>query len=275
MRTKLSILLLTFSSIIFAQTYRFIYHVEYKSDSSSLYNNKEYYHLDISGNNVDYYQRDFFIADSLINNNLPFPESTKLNTSTIISHQRGSDKFETYDTLENTVLNLQTKDVQEWKLINEKKKTGELELHKAITSWGGRNWTAWFTFDIPFNEGPYKFSGLPGLIVELEDDNKLFSFSLIKSQNIKTTYRNQFIEIAKKMSVPVTWDKYKKIKISYYNSPISFIKNSIGTSNNLQFFLNDGTLVNTHNMHEINENIRKKIKKSNYPINLERYIDYP
>lgn len=275
MRTKLSILLLTFSSIIFAQTYRFIYHVEYKSDSSSLYNNKEYYHLDISGNNVDYYQRDFFIADSLINNNLPFPESTKLNTSTIISHQRGSYKFQTYDTLENTVLNLQTKDVQEWKLINEKKKTGELELHKAITSWGGRNWTAWFTFDIPFNEGPYKFSGLPGLIVELEDDNKLFSFSLIKSQNIKTTYRNQFIEIAKKMSVPVTWDKYKKIKLSYYNSPISFIKNSIGTSNNLQFFLNDGTLVNTHNMREINENIRKKIKKSNNPINLERYIDYP
>jgi hypothetical protein len=121
MKTKLSIFLLIFCSIVSAQTHRFIYHVEYKKDTTSSFINKEYYHLDISGSIIDYYKRDFFIADSLINNNSPFPELMQLNTSQIISHRRGSDEFEEFDLLENTVLNLQTQDAQEWKLINEKK----------------------------------------------------------------------------------------------------------------------------------------------------------
>jgi GLPGLI family protein len=28
--------------------------------------------------------------------------------------------------------------------------------------------------DIPFQDGPYKFYGLPGLIVKIEDEEKLF-----------------------------------------------------------------------------------------------------
>lgn len=81
--------------------------------------------------------------------------------------------------------------------------------------------------------------------------------------------------MAKKMSVPVTWEKYKNTKLSYYDSPVNFIRNSIGTSNNSEFFLNDGTRVNASNMREINENLRKKIKSFNNPIELNRIIFYP
>ena len=57
-----------------AQTYRFIYDIEFKQDSTSALTTKQNYLLDISEKNVNYYLRDFFIADSLINNNIPFPK---------------------------------------------------------------------------------------------------------------------------------------------------------------------------------------------------------
>ena len=65
-----------------------------------------------------------------------------------------------------------------WKISNDKQKIGEYEAQKATTEFGGRKWTAWFTESIPFPDGPYKFSGLPGLIVKIEDAEKNFSWVL-------------------------------------------------------------------------------------------------
>ena len=40
----------------------------------------------------------------------------------------------------------------------------------ATTTFRGRNWTAWYCEEIPVNNGPAKFSGLPGLILKVQDD---------------------------------------------------------------------------------------------------------
>ena len=47
---------------------------------------------------------------------------------------------------------------------------------KAETFFKGRHWTAWFTEDIPLNEGPWKLIGLPGLILKAEDTQKQYIF---------------------------------------------------------------------------------------------------
>ncbi len=72
-----------------------------------------------------------------------------------------------------------------WVIINEKKKFLGYNIQKAVTNYGGRNWVAWFTPDIPINEGPYKFYGLPGLILEIRDSKNhfVFRFNSIKSEN--------------------------------------------------------------------------------------------
>ncbi len=57
-----------------------------------------------------------------------------------------------------------------WKLSNEEKDIKGYNCKKAICFYRGRNYTAWFTPEIPIPEGPYKFKGLPGLILEIEDD---------------------------------------------------------------------------------------------------------
>lgn len=204
-----------------AQTHRFIYDVVYKKDSTSTMLTKENYHLDIDHESVTYYTRDFFIADSLVANNIEFPKDTKLNTSTIVFHRKGSENYDEIDLLEgNIILKLQSENSQNWKLTNENKKVNDLTLQKATTTFGGRNWTAWFTKEIPFQEGPYKFHGLPGLIVELYDDKENYRFELVKSAKINKPAKNQFIEMSRQMSVHVNWEKYKKTKLTFYHSPV-------------------------------------------------------
>lgn len=258
-----------------SQNQRFIYDVQYKKDSTSHILTKENYILDIIKNDVLYYTRDFFVADSLISNNIPFPKDIKLNTSNIISHQIGNNSFDEYDLFENTVLKLQTSSSQNWKLTEEKKQIKNITLQKATTYWGGRNWIAWFTPEIPLQEGPYKFHGLPGLIVEIYDAKNNYKFELVKIIQIKQIVNNQFITMSKQMSIPVTWEKYKETKLKYYASPISFIRNGAPTGKNDQFYLNDGTIVNAGNLKEINQNLRNNIKKYNNPIELDKAIQYP
>lgn len=51
---------------------------------------------------------------------------------------------------------------------------------QATTTFGGRTWEAWFTRAVPIAEGPYKFYGLPGLIVKVGDTRGHFVFELTK-----------------------------------------------------------------------------------------------
>lgn len=47
---------------------------------------------------------------------------------------------------------------------------------KAECDYGGRHWIAWFTSEIPLSFGPYKFRGLPGMILKIEDTSKHYCF---------------------------------------------------------------------------------------------------
>ncbi|WP_144283213.1 GLPGLI family protein [Chryseobacterium echinoideorum] len=81
-----------------------------------------------------------------------------------------------------------------WKILNEKQKIGEYNTQKATTEFGGRKWTAWFSSDIPFQDGPYKFSGLPGLIVKIEDDGKNYSWVLQGNKKVNDYTEYSYIE---------------------------------------------------------------------------------
>ena len=66
----------------------------------------------------------------------------------------------------------------QWSLTGEAEQVGDYQCQKAVTSFGGREWTAWFCPDIPVDGGPYKFRGLPGLILKVEDSEKHFSWTM-------------------------------------------------------------------------------------------------
>lgn len=60
-----------------------------------------------------------------------------------------------------------------------------------MTKMGGRDWVAWFTNDIPIQDGPYKFCGLPGLIIKIEDDTKTHKFILVANKNLNNNNNNE------------------------------------------------------------------------------------
>jgi GLPGLI family protein len=74
-----------------------------------------------------------------------------------------------------------------WKLISgEERVIKNYKVKKATTYYGGREWIAWFTPDIPINNGPYKFNGLPGLIVKIEDSRGHYAFTLLSFETLNT-----------------------------------------------------------------------------------------
>lgn len=83
-------------------------------------------------------------------------------TKEIVSQEYIFDrKFRIADTLFNF----------KWILSNEEKIINNFKCHKATDTTGIT--TAWYCTDIPINDGPYIFWGLPGLIIELSHENKI------------------------------------------------------------------------------------------------------
>lgn len=71
--------------------------------------------------------------------------------------------------------------IKNWKLVDETKVINTINCKKAEVTFKGRNWIAWYSPEIPLPYGPYKFSGLPGLIIKITDDKGEFDFELVKS----------------------------------------------------------------------------------------------
>ncbi len=72
----------------------------------------------------------------------------------------------------------------EWELGSGEKVIKGVKCKNAFTNFRGREYEAWYATEIPINAGPWKFCGLPGLIVEVSDKKGEVSI-LLKSLEVK------------------------------------------------------------------------------------------
>lgn len=104
---------------------------------------------------------------------------------------------------------IETSSEMNWKLAsNEQKTILGYKCSKATTRFGKRNYEAWFTTSIPISDGPYKFSGLPGLILEIYDTQKHHHFEIESLAKVKNDTPLTIIETP---LISATIEQYKKI----------------------------------------------------------------
>lgn len=73
-----------------------------------------------------------------------------------------------------------------WEIKNDTSTILSYLCQKAIASFSGRTYEAWFTADIPINNGPWKFGGLPGLILKINDTKHEVIFECIGIEKLQT-----------------------------------------------------------------------------------------
>lgn len=110
----------------------------------------------------------------------------------------------------------------EWKILNEQKTIGDYKVQKATTSFAGRDYVAWFTMEIPISDGPYKFNGLPGLILEIADTKDEYIFKLKSFE--KLTPEIPF-DINFKNYILTTQEKLREVYLLYSSDTFTYVKN--------------------------------------------------
>lgn len=105
----------------------------------------------------------------------------------------------------------ESKNDQQWEIKEDTATIKGYLCQNAVLEYGNRIWSAWFTEEIPVSDGPYRFSGLPGLIIQIEDQTGSWSFELLDIVKTPQTITVNFDEAItyQKTEKP---DFYKKKK---------------------------------------------------------------
>lgn len=154
-----------------------------------------------------------------------------------------------------------------WNILPEKKKITIYNVQKATVNYGGRDWTAWFTPDIPISDGPYIFCGLPGLILTLEDDKSQYSFNVVEIKK-----NNGELFDARKKAISIDWNQFHQLALSYYDHPNRELENRLSSGKS---YVTDaeGKRINL-DIKLMNKDQQDYIRKNNNPIELNHKTEY-
>lgn len=103
-----------------------------------------------------------------------------------------------------------------WQLSQDTLRVCGYLCRKATTSLYGRDWIAWYAEEIPSSVGPWKLSGLPGLILQAQDKDQIHSFTAISiRRNALPIYMEQDAQ-----RINVAFEKFLKNKVAFEVDPI-------------------------------------------------------
>ncbi len=267
--------LLAFISMPFLmaqQSTRFIYQVSMTPDSTNAEKKTELAYLDSDGKKSFFYAENTLKRDSLMDrmratrnfdrtqmqnlrSNINFTIEKDLSNQSLVYKSRiGRDQYSYNETPSLS-----------WKILPETVKIGDYKTQKAETTFGGRTWYAWFTPEIPLQDGPYKFSGLPGLIVKVQDSKGDYSFDLMQTKKIADVQqpqaRGQFINLPK--------NKYMDMEKKFQKDPASFISAQRNSGGGPGGPGGNRPAMDPKQMQEMQKRMEAEIKSRNNPIELK------
>jgi GLPGLI family protein len=182
-----NILLLLFPIICFSQN---TYHFEYNVNLNSL---KRTGHLNISTDSTSFY---YEISKKYSSKNKKSDDDGNYEIQIVLGNNKTKERYQIYQQKNDTILNIDYLNDEiiyyydkfpnlKWKISKETKYISKYLCYRAELSFRGRNYTAWFTTELNIRYGPWKFSNTPGLIMQIYDESKSFSWSINKIESIK------------------------------------------------------------------------------------------
>lgn len=270
---KLKLFIISFALIgsvnLFSQSYKIIYDFKWKTGKESKEYHSELTTLIKNNENSYFGSLAKFKYDSLKtvlvkqgSRSFPGPkEKWKLQTliskdfksQTTVSEENFFDKvyFTTYTCKPS------------WRIHQEKSRFFNYTVQKAETDFGGRKWIAWFTNEIPINDGPYKFFGLPGLILKISDaeENFIFEIKGITKEKNNVDERNAYT--SKVNFTPKQWETFW----NRYQKEPSMIFANLNSSNNTFTYVYNSKNIDTKEAKEAyNKAEQEKISFFRIPI---------
>ena len=109
---------------------------------------------------------------------------------------------------------------QQWTMARGDSTVLGYTCHKATTRFRGRDYIAWYTEEIPFPYGPFKFGGLPGLITCIYDTQREHIYTLVGFE--KAPSEEYIYERARRMWVETTREVLAKLQRNYHEQPDLF-----------------------------------------------------
>lgn len=110
-----------------------------------------------------------------------------------------------------------------WTILKETKIYSGYKTRKAFTYAYGRKWIAWYTEDIPLNFGPYKFGGLPGMIVNMYDEKAEYLFTLSqfkkKIKYVQLPKDNSYKEFPKNKTKEIKYNALSDLSGMIFDDP--------------------------------------------------------
>lgn len=264
---KFIILFLAFiCQLSFAQTNRFIYQVTMKpdaNDKTSEFTEKAY--LDISPTKSIFYGEKRMLRDSLVqrmrdtkNWDRSQFQDLRSKIDFIVEKDFASQKTTFQQRIARDNYEYEEDRKMIWKILPETTKLGDYKVQKAETEFAGRVWTAWFAQELPYQDGPYKFSGLPGLIIKVEDADGDYSFDLEQTKKIEQPaefqQRGNMIKLKRK---------------DFKNQMAKFEKDPFSSFSGQGFGGRGNNRPDPQRMKEMEIRIKEEIAKNNNPIERE------
>ncbi len=276
MKKLLINLFLIFGILTIAQNKRFIYEYKFISDSTNLEDVKtEMMFLDTTKDGSKYYSYTVFNSDSIMKVDLEKQLAATGSINVKSDMRKGDVRYSVTKTYPDYKINLHRRlgmdayNISDdrkinWKISSDKEKIGEWNAQKAEADFAGRKWIAWFSTEIPIQDGPYKFRGLPGLIIKIEDKTGSHKLELKGIKNIK---KELDINVFDAKEIAVNSRQFQKVIKEYENDPTKGIKQIQMGGTSIVLTGKDGT--STKIAKEQEERLKARIKKDNNRIELD------
>ncbi len=128
-----------------------------------------------------------------------------IDSNYILFNQPMMPKYDRYTYFSDSLHNMK------WQLTGRKELINGRFGYEAKTFFRGRNFTAWYDPTIPFQNGPLKFGGLPGLIIKFYDKEHIWFFELASIMKEKRQFNIDNIHYAGDYQTYLTifpeWDR--------------------------------------------------------------------